>query len=902
MMRQYFDAKKKYPDTVLLFRMGDFYEMFYDDAEEVAKLLNLTLTRRDKKNNIPMCGIPYHAAEGYIGKLLKLQKRVAICEQTEDPKKAKGLVKRDVVRVITPSTTFDDAQLDDRSNNFLVSIALPRRDGTPIGFARLDITTGQFDVAELPDEKILLQELVAHPPREIVVPDSFPVDEWAEREPAFSDALVVPLETVYFDDGRNVLLNHYDVHSLDGFGCGELSIGITAAGAAMRYVLESLPEASLDHIRPPHILRHEKFMIIDDVSRRNLELLKALRDGSTKGTLLGVLDTTVTVMGGRLIRQWITAPLISRHEIIARQDAIELFIHAQDILPTLRETLSNVMDIERVSSRLSTGYGSPRDVAALRESLLCVPHVKEIISKVLSQDIADSLTPDADEPRRALLSDILAHLDELPELRDELCAALVDDPPLKIQDGGIIREGYDEELDESRALAKNGKDWIAKLQITEAEKTGIKSLKVGYNKVFGYYIEVTKPNLHLVPETYIRKQTISTGERFVTPELKEMEARILNADENAHSREYDLFQQLRLKIAAENTRLHSLAHALASIDVLQTLAWHALRRNYSRPVITEDTTLHIEGGRHPVVEQLLPNQEFVPNDSLANTDDAQIIVLTGPNMSGKSTYIRQVAIITLMAHMGSYVPADAAHIGIVDRIFTRVGASDELTRGQSTFMVEMAETANILNNATPRSLIILDEIGRGTSTYDGLSIAWAVIEYLHNSPHVKAKTFFATHYHELVQLEHQLHGVVNYNVDVREYKGDVVFLHKIVRGGSDRSYGIHVARLAGVPAPVIERAQNVLEELESAHQPHAKHTIDETVKTKSEEEQPHHTTEDVSEKIEKAEEIIPESPIEKTEEQVEETEEKPEEQLDVTEEEPGEEEPGEDEAQQLTFF
>lgn len=826
MMRQYFAAKKQYPDTVLLFRMGDFYEMFYDDAEEVSRLLHLTLTRRDKKNNIPMCGIPYHAADAYIGKLLKLRKRVAICEQVEDPKKAKGLVKREVIRIITPSTTFDDMQLNERDNNYLVCIAQPlsARPGMPYGFARLDVTTGQFDLAELPDDAAVCQALGAHPPREILVEESFPQDKWAAATPAFSDALIVPCDTIYFDDGRNTLLAHYGVHSLDGFGCGHFTAGVAAAGAALRYVRETLSDASLTHIRPPHVLHRENLMIIDDVTRRNLELVRALRDGGTHGTLLGVLDDTVTVMGARLLRQWITAPLVVRADICARHDAIDCLIAGQQKLPALQEALKNIMDIARVSSRLSTGYGSPRDVAALRDSLLAVPMIKEQLDMILSQGMAQSLMPEEEAPHRALLMDIYTSLDDIPALRDELCAALVDSPPLKLSDGGIIREGYDETLDESRSLAKHGKDWIAKLQITESETTGIKSLKVGYNKVFGYYIEVTKANVNLVPETYIRKQTIANGERYVTPELKEMESRILHADEDARAREYDLFQALRLKIAAENERLHVLAHAIARLDVLQTLAWHAVRRNYTRPRMTDNTVLRIVNGRHPVVEHLLPEKAFVPNDAHANTEDAQIIVLTGPNMSGKSTYIRQIAIITLMAHMGSYVPADEAEIGIVDRIFTRVGASDELMRGHSTFMVEMTETANILNNATPRSLIVLDEIGRGTSTYDGVSIAWAVIEYLHNHSAVKAKTFFATHYHELVQLEQQLTGVVNYNVDVREYKGDVLFLHKIIRGGSDRSYGIHVARLAGIPQAVIHRAQHVLEHLEDAQQPPAAET------------------------------------------------------------------------------
>ncbi len=846
-MRQYMSVKKRYPDHILLFRMGDFYEMFLDDAIEASRLLNLTLTQRDKKNKIPMCGVPYHAAEVYIGRLLQHKKRVAICDQVEDPKKAKGLVKRRVVRVVTPSTTFDERQLADRANNFLVALYARPGGNSPsmsrTGFAVLDVTTGTFEVAELTGAEALRQELVRTQPREIIIPPDFPVDEW-EMDSVFSQALVVPLEPVYFDDGRNVLLNHFRVLSLEGFGCEKMTFGVSAAGAALRYVQENLPESSLDHIRSLRVFNREHYLVLDDVSRRNLELTRALRDGSAAGTLLGALDETVTAMGARMLRQWINAPLLDVAEIAARQDALEALSQAQALMPKLQETLRGVMDIERLTSRLSTGYGNPRDLAGLRASLQLAPKLRELLGRVIKRADAEMLLDgqimrDAARPSDVekggdtssssdssdLLGDLLDDLSEVPELRDLLERAIVDDPPLKIQDGGIIRQGYSEELDELRSLSRSGKDWIAKLQLSESERTGIKSLKVGYNKVFGYYIEVTKPNLRLVPEEYIRKQTIANGERFVTPELKEMESRILHADERAHQLEYDLFQELRMRVAAENEALQKLARAVATLDVLQNLAWLALQRNFCRPVVNSSDSLHIVGGRHPVVERLLPEQQFVPNDTALNTIDAQIVVLTGPNMSGKSTYIRQVALLTLMAQMGSFIPAESATIGIVDRIFTRVGASDELTRGQSTFMVEMSETANILNNATPRSLIILDEIGRGTSTYDGLSIAWSVVEYIHNCPKVKAKTLFATHYHELVQLEHQLPGVVNYNVAVKEYKDEVVFLHEIVRGGTDRSYGIHVARLAGIPDTVIERAKTILEHLESTHQEKAALTV-----------------------------------------------------------------------------
>ena len=834
MMSQYMAVKKQYPGTILLFRLGDFYEMFWDDAVEASRLLGLTLTRRgtSKGEDVPMCGMPYHAAESYIGKLLQHRKRVAICEQVEDPRTAKGIVKREVIRVISPSTTFDEKQLDDSANNYLVAL-YPRsvKGSLHAGFAVLDITTGLFEVAELSDAEAVRQELVRIQPSEILVPDDADLSPW-NSEPAFNDALVVPLSTLYFDDGRNVLLKHFQVHSLEGFGCESMPFGIPAAGAALRYVQENLLEASLDHVNSLRVFNRDQFMRLGDVTRRNLELTRALRDGSTAGTLLGVLDETVTAMGARLLRQWINAPLLDIDEIVRRQDAIEALSLCQDRLPALKDILSQVSDIERLTSRLSTGYGSPRDLAGLRASLHAAPRLREVVSDVATAAAADLLpleSPDdsreSASPPASLMTQLYADLQEPPDLSALLDRAIVDNPPLKLQEGGIIRGGYNAELDELRDLAHSGKDWIAKLQLAESERTGIRSLKVGYNKVFGYYIEVTKTNLHLVPEEYIRKQTISTGERFVTPELKEMESRILHAEERSHDLEYDLFQELRMQVAAHNQQLQALSHSIAILDVLRNLAWLALQRTYCRPKITDSTSLIINGGRHPVVERLLPDRQFVPNNTQLDTGTAQIVILTGPNMSGKSTYIRQVALLVLMAQMGSFIPADSAEIGIVDRIFTRVGASDELSRGQSTFMVEMTETANILNNATSRSLIILDEIGRGTSTYDGLSIAWSVVEYLHNCTAVKAKTLFATHYHELIQLEHQLTGVVNYNVAVREYQDEVVFMHQIVRGGTDRSYGIHVAQLAGVPATVIERAKIILAHLETTHQEKAMDTL-----------------------------------------------------------------------------
>lgn len=839
MMRQYQAIKQQHPHAILMFRLGDFYEMFYDDAVEAAKLLNLTLTRRGthKGEDVPMCGVPYHAAEVYIGRLLRHNRRVAICDQIEDPRAAKGIVKRAVTRVVTPATTFDERQLSHASNNYLAALyPLPstKPDAPParIGIAVLDVTTGLFELCEVRDYNALRQELVRIQPREVLVPPHAPLDAW-NADQLFGSALVVKLDAVYFDDGRNTLLNHFGVLTLDGFGCEKITCGVAAAGAALRYVRENLPEAGLEHIRSLRVFHREQHMILDDVSRRNLELTHSLRDGSTHGTLLGVLDATATAMGARMLRHWITAPLLDIPAIRARQDAIETLVAAQEHLPQLQQTLRGIGDIERLTSRLGTGYGTPRDLASLRAALHAVPHLRALLETICTRAAAAAPplpAPDLHdhEPAHSLLRQVAARLIAPPDLIELLDRSLVDDPPLKLQDGGIIKSGYNAELDELRTLASSGKDWIAQLQISESNRTGIKSLKVGYNKVFGYYIEVTKPNLHLVPPDYIRKQTIATGERFITPDLKEMESRILNADERSRQLEYELFQELRQHVAAHNAALQDLAHAVATLDVLQNLAWIAVRRNYCRPVINDSDVFRIAAGRHPVVECLLPDHHFVPNDTFLNTSDNQIMILTGPNMSGKSTYIRQNALLALMAQMGSFIPAAAAEIGIIDRIFTRVGASDELTRGQSTFMVEMAETANILNNATPRSLIILDEIGRGTSTYDGLAIAWSVVEYLHNCPHVKAKTLFATHYHELVQLEHQLPGVVNYNVAVREYEDNVVFMHEIVRGGTDRSYGIHVARLAGIPAPVIARAQAILQHLEETRQEHAIATLIQT--------------------------------------------------------------------------
>jgi len=810
MMRQYRRVKQQIPaDALLLFRLGDFYEMFFDDAKTVAELLHLTLTAR---NGMPMCGIPHHAAESYIGKLLKAGKKVAICDQLEDAKPGK-LVQRDVTQILSPGTHFDSRLLAAERNNFLAAIS---HDGGKFGLALVDLTTGDFLVTELASSEQLQNELARVMPSEIIVP--------AEQQSDFIlhpssfilsgyDGWTFERETAYC-----TLRDHFKTQSLDGFGAGDLTVGIGAAGAALHYLQQSL-RRNTSHIHRLSVYSVADYMVLDAVTQRNLELLESSR-GSAAHTLVACVDRTLTPMGARLLREWLTHPLRDVARITARQDAIAQFVAAPRQLADFREQARRVRDLERTLARLCCGTGNARDLVAVKESLAVLPGLTKALQAIVGHESRPGCAPAAGNPSdmpalpNGLLGKLAGEITELPALVELIGRAIVEGPPLALKEGGLIRDGFNAELDELRRAATEGKSWIAALQQREIKRTGIASLKVRYNSVFGYYIEVTKSNLAKVPPDYIRKQTIATGERFYTPELKEMEHKILGADEKAHALEYELFQQIRAAVEAESLVIQRTAAALAQLDVLAGFAELARHQNYCRPVVNEGDRLEIVDGRHPVLEQTLVEERFVPNDALLDGASQQVLIITGPNMAGKSTYIRQVALLVLLAQTGSFIPAKSATIGVVDRIFTRIGATDDLARGQSTFLVEMNETANILNNATPRSLVVLDEIGRGTSTFDGLSIAWAVAEYLHNT--VGAKTLFATHYHELTELAATLPRVKNYNVAVREWHDQVIFLHKILPGGTDKSYGIQVARLAGLPKEVIQRAKEVLSNLEEA--------------------------------------------------------------------------------------
>jgi len=799
MMQQYRRVKHQIPpDALLLFRLGDFYEMFFDDAKVVAGLLNLTLTAR---NGVPMCGIPHHAAESYIGRLLKHGRKVAVCDQLEDAKPGK-LVNRDVTQVLSPGAHFDGRLLDAERNNFLASLCL---DANRYGLALVDLTTGDFKVTELDNAEQLRNEMARVRPAEVIVPTEetetlkaqltglpltlTPHDGWAfERETAFF-----------------TLRDHFKTQSLDGFGAADLGVGIGAAGAALHYLQQSL-RRDTGHIHRLAVYSVSDYMALDAVTQRNLELLDSAR-GDRRHTLVGAVDRTLTPMGARLLREWLTHPLRDVAGIEARQGVVAQFCDEPHKLADFREQLRGVRDLERLVARLATGSGNARDLVALRESLAALPKLKAVL-----KDAGSGVMPVA--TGRSLVPELVGQIAELPELADLIGRAVQETPPLALKDGGLIKPGFSATLDELRRASTEGKEWIAALQQKEIERTGVPSLKVRYNQVFGYYIEVTKANLARVPAEYIRKQTIANGERFYTPELKEMESKILGADDKANALEFELFQQVRAAVVQQSQPIQQSAAAVAMLDVLAGFAELARHQNYCRPAVNDGDLIEIIDGRHPVLEQTLVEERFVPNDARLGNRDQQVLIITGPNMAGKSTYIRQVALLVLLAQTGSFIPAARATIGLVDRIFTRIGASDDLSRGQSTFLVEMNETANILNNATPRSLIILDEIGRGTSTFDGLSIAWSVAEHLHN--HVGAKTLFATHYHELTELSATLPRVKNYNVAVREWHDQVIFLHKILPGGTDKSYGIQVARLAGLPKEVISRAKEVLNNLEEA--------------------------------------------------------------------------------------
>jgi len=796
MMRQYLAIKKNYPDMLLLFRMGDFYELFYEDAKTAARVLGLTLTSREKGDRaVPMAGVPHQSVHLYVKRLIRAGFKVALCDQLEDPRQAKGLVARDVTRVITPGTLTEDALLESKDHNYLAAIA-PL--GELAGLAWVDLSTGRFQAEDCPAQKVL-DELTRLRPSEILLPESVYRDPSgpADRLRRETSAMLTCRPDWAFgrDAALRTLLEHFGVNSLGGFGCDDLGPAISAAGAALQYLQET-QKTALAHIRRLAAVRDEDHIILDRTTQISLELTRAMRDGSRGGSLLEILDRTLTPMGGRMLKDWVVAPLRSPDAIARRLDAVEAFHRDGSLRVEVRRVLDSVYDIERLAARVATERANARDLLALARSLEPLPALKARLAE------SDS------EPLRS----ISAGLDPVAEARELISRSIAPDPPVPLREGGLIREGYSPELDELRAIQRDGKGWIAAYQAREIQRTGIPSLKVGYNQVFGYYIEVTHTHRHKVPPEYVRKQTLKNAERYTTPDLKEYETRVLTAEERAREMEYDLFVRIRQDLARYTPRLQETARLIAELDCLSALADVAAEYRYVRPEIVATREIIIRNGRHPVLERTI-SEPFVPNDTHLDGEEVRVAIITGPNMAGKSTYIRQVALITLMAHIGSFVPADSARIGLVDRIFTRVGAADELSRGQSTFMVEMLETANILNNATDRSLIILDEIGRGTSTFDGLSIAWAVAEYIANR--CRSRTLFATHYHELTELSALYPCIRNYNVAVKEWHDDIIFLRRIVEGGADKSYGIHVARLAGVPREVIERAKTILANLEA---------------------------------------------------------------------------------------
>jgi len=802
MFKQYNRIKNMHKDSILFFRMGDFYEMFFEDAKVASEILDIALTSRDsskKENRIPMCGVPYHAARSYIAKLMRAGKTVAVCEQVEDPKQARGIVKREVVRVITPGTVLEPELLEENANNYLASISVAD-DGIGVAFA--DVSTGEFLTTQrngADTNELIIEELLRINPSEFL----FPASEMDSTLKAKLDKHCPgipfrPIEdwTFALAHATSVITSHYGLHSLTGLGLDDTPLATSAAGSIVQYLKDTY-RASLQHLRRPTPFARSEYMIIDSNTQRNLELLCTIRDNSKRGSLLGILDSTVTSMGGRKLRRWVTHPLMDVDRINARQEAVDELVGSHRLRLAIRDTLKEVHDIERLLGRISGPGANARDMVALKNSLARAPLLKEGLKAA----------------RSLRLGSICESLDPLEDVTSLITDALVDSPPATMNEGNIIRDGYSPELDKLRVLVRDGKDWIARLQKSEIRRTGVSSLKVGYNKVFGYYIEVTKPNLSLVPPDYIRKQTLANAERYFTPELKERENAIMGAEEKMTGVESELFRELSEKVCAQSERIQANADLVAQVDALQSLAHVAATNDYCRPEITSSFEMDIEEGRHPVIEQINLEQPFVPNDILMD-EQSSLLIITGPNMAGKSTCLRQAGLIVLMAQMGGFVPARSAKIGVVDRIFTRVGASDNLVGGESTFMVEMNETANILNNATRRSLIVLDEIGRGTSTFDGMSIAWAVAEHIHDK--IGAKTIFATHYHELTDLAERLPQVKNMNVAVREWNNQVVFLYKLVEGGSDHSYGIHVAKLAGLPTEVIARARQVLGDLESA--------------------------------------------------------------------------------------
>lgn len=796
MMQQYMEVKSKYKDCILFYRLGDFYEMFFDDALTASRELELTLTGRDcgLSERAPMCGVPYHAVETYLDRLIEKGYKVAICEQMEDPALAKGLVQRDVIRVVTPGTVIESGMLDERSNNFLLSVCFS---GEKAGLAFADVSTGEFFVHQVEDAgRTLADEVTRISPVEIIASDLVRLREYVNRDDLSMSER--PGTTFQYQNASETLCKHFHLQDLSPLGLtDEYRLAAQAAGALMRYLDETQKNA-LEHITELRIYQGGDTMLLDRNTRRNLELTESLRSRTKKGSLLWLMDKTSTAMGGRLLRSWIEQPLVNREEILRRLDAVEEFTSQHVLTMTLSEELQGVYDVERLLSKVSYKSLNARDCLSLCASLKKVPGIRNLLSGAQSQGVQA----------------VYALLDPLEDLTGLLERAIHPDAPPVISEGGIIRDGYSAILDEYRSAATNGKQWIIDLEAKEREATGIKNLRIQYNRVFGYYIEVTKSYYDMVPMRYQRRQTLANSERYITPELREIEQKIVGAQEQSVRLELQLFTEIREKIAGEIVRIQHTAQGLKTLDALLSLAKVAVSNHYVRPEITQDGSLEIIEGRHPVVEQTMQEGGFVPNDAVMDQDQARMLIITGPNMAGKSTYMRQVALITLMAHLGSFVPAKSAKIPIVDRIFTRVGASDDLASGQSTFMVEMSETAYILRNATRHSLIILDEIGRGTSTFDGLAIAWAVVEYLCDPARVGAKTLYATHYHELSELEGHVEGVQNYCISVKEHGEDVIFLRKIVRGGADKSFGIHVARLAGVPHPVLVRAHEIQARLE----------------------------------------------------------------------------------------
>ena len=802
MFRQYRTLKEAHPDAILFFRMGDFYEMFFEDAKIASGVLDLTLTARGKgtDNVVPMCGFPHHQLDGYTPRLVRAGHRVAICDQVEDPKQAKGLVRREVVRIVTPGTLADPDQLDPKTNAWVSSVALV---GKRLSAAFLDASTGEFLVWEAAEDDglawtALADRLRVFEPREIVHAEDL---GWADgfRDHHVRGALLTPIDAYAFSPStaEPLLERQLGVASLDGFGLRDRPAALAAAGGLLHY-LQDTQRSGLEHINSLRVHEPSRHLLLDPATRRNLELERSLRDGGRQGTFTHTIDETITSAGGRLLRSWLLAPLLDTVEIARRQDAIEEFLRRMDLRRSLRDRLRGVQDIERLLSRAVAGTAAPRDLLGLRASLERLPEILE--------ELGDLRAP--------LARELIDRLDPCTDVAEHLRQAIVDEPPATLKEGGVIRDGFDERLDEYRTIQRDGRAYIASLESKEREATGIASLKVRFNKVFGYFIEVSKPNLRLVPDRYHRKQTISTGERFVTPELKEYETKVLQAQERIETLELELFVALRTGIATEAARLQAVAAATARLDVLAGLAEVAAQGDFCRPVVDDGAKLNIVGGRHPVVERSLVETRFVPNDTRLESGARAVAILTGPNMGGKSTYLRQVALITLLAQTGSFVPAEEATVGIVDRIFCRVGASDSLAEGQSTFMVEMTETANILHHFTARSLLLLDEIGRGTSTFDGLSIAWAVVEFLNSDPAAAPRTLFATHYHELTELAVELETVLNLRMAVKEWGDSVIFTHRVEAGASDRSYGIQVARLAGVPSRVVERAAEILTNLE----------------------------------------------------------------------------------------